>query len=216
MLRGGEAPAFSLVPQGVRNYPAHAQLEFKDEPMDARLARARMLLQDAGFGAGNPLALEVRYTNSETHRQVAVATAAMWKRIGVRATLLNSEQRVLLSKIRAGDFQVAQTRWYAEVRDPMTFVELLYSPSGPAINLSRYKNDELDSLVDSARNTADIARRAELIRAAETIALRDQAIAPLYFYMGKRLVQPWVTGWVDNERGIHLARWLGVDPSLKK
>lgn len=216
VLRGGEAPAFSLVPAGVENYPKHANLEFKDTPTGQRLQRAKSLLAEAGYSSSNPLELEIRYTNSETHRQVAVATAAMWKRIGVRARLLNSEQRVLLSKIRAGDFQVAQTRWYAEVRDPMTFIELLYSPSGPGINLSRYQDEQLDALVERARATVALDERAELIRQAETIALRDQAILPLYFYMGKRLVQPWVTGWVDNERGIHLARWLGVDPSLKR
>ncbi len=211
VLKGGEAPAFSLVPEGVRNYPDRAELSFKDDAMSARIGEAKSLLQQAGFGPGKPLKLQLRYTNSETHRQVAVATAAMWKRIGVRSELLNSEQRVLISKIRTGDFEVAQTRWYAEVRDPMTFVELLYSPAGPAINVSRYQNPDLDALIDRAKNTVDVGARAELILQAEQLALRDQGIAPIYFYMGKRLIQPWVKGWVDNPRGIHLARWLGVD-----
>ena len=92
----------------------------------------------------------------------------------------------------------------------MTYLELLHSASGP-INQSGYDNAQYDELVDRARNSADLDARAELMRQAEQLAMDEQAIMPVNFYMARRLVKPHVKGWVDNNRGIHLARYLWVE-----
>ena len=212
ITRGGEIPAYGIVPPGVLNYPESAEPTFKRQPHPERVQQARRLLAEAGFGPGNPLEFTLRYNTNEQHKRVAVAAVAMWKPLGVRVSLLNSEQRVLVADIRSGDFEVARASWFAEVRDPMTYLELLHSQSGP-INRSRYSNAEYDQLVDSARRSTDLAQRAALMLQAEQMALEAQAILPINFYVGKRLVKPYVEGWTDNPRGIHLARYLSVVPS---
>ena len=209
VLQAGEPPAHTLMPPGILNYPQKAYVDFKDTPMPERLAGARELLGAAGYGPSNPLGLTLHYNTSEKHRRVAVAMASMWKRLGVRTELYNSENKVLVSNIRSRDFDVARSSWFAEVRDPMTYLELLHSESG-SINQSGYHNPRFDALVDRARDTVDLQERAGLMRQAEAIALADQAIMPINFYIGKRLVQARVRGWVDNVRGIHRARYFSV------
>ncbi len=44
--------------------------------------------------------------------------------------------------------------------------------------------------------------------AAERIVLDDAAVAPLFFYVNKNLVNPDVTGFVDNLIDWHRARFL--------
>ncbi len=205
----GEPPAYGLVPPGVLNYPSPARAGFADMPNQDRVRKARALLAEAGFGPGNPLEFTLRYNTNEQHKRVAVAASAMWKQLGVRVRLLNNEMKVLVADIRAGDFEMARASWFAEVRDAMTYLDLLHSASGP-INQSGYHNEAFDALVDRARASADLDVRAELMRQAEQIAVDAQPIMPLNFYMARNLVKPKVQGWIDNNRGIHLGRYFFV------
>ena len=69
---------------------------------------------------------------------------------------------------------------------------------------------DLDKLLDSARQSADLEVRADFLRRAETLLLDEQPMIPLYVYSTKKLVSPGVTGWVDNSRSIHLSRYLSL------
>lgn len=206
----GEEPAYGLVPPGVLNYREPGRLDYEGRASAARRNEAAALLAEAGFGPNNPLRLTLRYNTNETHKRVAVAIAAMWKPLGVQLELVNSEQKVLLADIRNGDFEIARASWFAEVRDAMTYLELLHSGSGK-INQSRFVDPAYDELVDAARQAVDLDARAELMRRAEIYGLSAHALVPINFYVGRRLVKPYVRGWEPNPRGIHLARYLSVE-----
>jgi len=49
-----------------------------------------------------------------------------------------------------------------------------------------------------------------LLAQAETLALAEHPVAPLYYYSGRRLVSTRVSGWVENVRGVHVSRWLDL------
>jgi oligopeptide transport system substrate-binding protein len=63
-----------------------------------------------------------------------------------------------------------------------------------------------------ADNEPDAGRRAEILSRAETMMLNDAPIAPVYFYINKNLVNPRITGWIDNLVDHHRTRWLCVKP----
>ncbi len=67
-----------------------------------------------------------------------------------------------------------------------------------------------DGLLGAAARESDLGRRAGLLRQAEAIALEDQPVAPVYYFVGRRLVSPRLTGWKHNVRGIHLSRYMSV------
>jgi len=56
----------------------------------------------------------------------------------------------------------------------------------------------LDSVLDEASNTPDPQRRRSLLEAAERMVLADYPIVPLYFFVSKRLVKPFVYGVRSN------------------
>jgi len=39
-------------------------------------------------------------------------------------------------------------------------------------------------------------------------------VLPLYFYVNKHLVKPWVTGWSDNVMNIQYSKNLALDGGL--
>jgi len=197
------------VPPGVANYENPAEVEWKDTPYKDRLVMAKKLLVEAGFGPDNPLQFTLRYNTSENHKRIAVAVASMWKAIGVKVELFNSEVKVHYADLKQGDFQVARAGWIADYNDAQNFLYLLETRTGPN-NYGRYSNPKYNQLMLDAEITADLAKRAEMMRKAEAMAMADQPVIPIYHYVSKNLVSKKVVGFVDNPKDIHRWRYVSL------
>jgi len=209
VLKTGEVPAYSLVPPGTNNYGEPAYVSWMGVPYEARLAQARSLLAEAGFGPDNPLEFTLSYNTSENHKRIAIAVASMWKQLGARVELFNTEVKVHYDKLKQGDFDVARAGWIADYNDPQNFLYLLQSSSGP-LNYGRYANPEYDALMEQASATTDLTKRAGLMAQAESLAMRDQPVIPIYYYVSKNLVSNAVQGWQDTINDIHRSRYLSL------
>ena len=49
-------------------------------------------------------------------------------------------------------------------------------------------------------------KRAELMEAAERLMLEEQPIIPIYFYVSKHLIKPWVGGFEPNIMDHHYTK----------
>jgi oligopeptide transport system substrate-binding protein len=193
----GERPAYSWVPPGLNDYTP-ARLDYADLTQAERNRIALRLYQEAGYSAANPLRIEIRYNTSENHKKLAIAFAAMWKEtLGVVATLVNEEWKVFLETRKQKRItQVFRAGWIGDYNDPYTFIELFQSDHG--INDPGYNSPEYDALVAAIAVEIDAARRRELMQQAEALLLRDHAILPIYSYVSKHLIKPYVGGWQPN------------------
>jgi oligopeptide transport system substrate-binding protein len=210
VLRTGELPAYSFVPPGVGNYGEPAYVSWKDAAYQERVAQAKDLLADAGFGPDHPLKVQLRYNTSENHKKIAIAVAAMWKQqLGVETELFNAEVKVHYSDIQEGNFEVARAGWIADYNDAQNFLYLMDSATG-VLNYAGYASEEFDRFMAEAAATADLAARADLLRQAEAVSMADMPNIPIYYYVSKDLVATYVEGWVDNVKDIHRTRWLSV------
>ncbi len=209
VLKTGELAAYSFVPPGVAYYENPSEVEWKNIPFKKRQEMAKKLLKEAGFDKSNPLALTLRYNTSENHKRVAVAVASMWKQIGVKVELFNSEVKVHYADLKQGDFQVARAGWIADYNDAQNFLYLLETRTG-ANNYGRYSNPEYDKLMLEAEMTADLPKRAKLMQKAEAIAMADQPVIPIYHYVSKCLVAKNVIGFSDNPKDIHRWRYISL------
>src|SRR5260370_7008135 len=81
-------------------------------------------MREAGYGAGKPLKLQLAYNTSENHKKIAVALAAMWKKLGVEVELVNSELKVHYANLRQGDFQLGRAGWIPDSNDAQSFLFL--------------------------------------------------------------------------------------------
>jgi oligopeptide transport system substrate-binding protein len=210
VLKTGEIPAYSFVPPGTGDYGEPSYVSWKDEPYADRVARARKLLAEAGYGPDKPLTLQLRYNTSETHKKVAIAVAAMWKQLGITTNLLNADVAVHYDALKQGDFDVARAAWIADYPDPQNFLYLLQTSTGPN-NYGRYSNPQFDQLMDEAGKERDQAKRMDLMHQAEAIALGESATIPIFYSVSKNLVATYVKGWVDNTKDIHRIRYLSID-----
>ncbi|THB78595.1 MAG: peptide ABC transporter substrate-binding protein [Desulfobulbaceae bacterium] len=209
VLKTGELAAYSFVPPGVAYYDNPAEVTWKDMPFGERQKKAKALLAEAGFSPDKPLEFTLRYNTSENHKRIAVAVVSMWKAIGVKAELFNSEVKVHYADLKQGDFQVARAGWIADYNDAQNFLYLLETRTGPN-NYGRYSNPEYDKLMLEAEVTSDLQKRSELMLKAESLAMRDQPVIPIYHYVSKNLVSTKVQGFVDNPQDIHRWRYVSL------
>jgi oligopeptide transport system substrate-binding protein len=168
-------------------------------------------MRAAGYGPQKLLrtTLSLRST-APAERAEAAALQQMWREIWVQADIVASDQAVFYNSLREGDFEVAKASWGADFNDARNFLYLLMGDAGDGINYGRYKNGRFDALIRQSDLERDADRRAQSMRAAEAIAQRDAAWAPLYFTVTGDLVQPYVHGWVPNAIDENRTRWLSL------
>ncbi len=148
ITQGGELPAYSWMPPGVPGYDQQ-KLDFADMSMKERLAKAKKILKDAGYGPDNPLQVEILYNTSENHKKIAIAIASMWKALGVQVKLTNQEWKVYLDTRRKKNYQVARAAWIGDYLDPSDFMEQYMSDAGDS-NFIGYNNKDYDDLLHQA------------------------------------------------------------------
>ena len=206
ILGTGELPAYSWVPPGMANYPEVANVGWKDMPYDEKLAEAKKLLEGAGYSPDKPLSFTLRYNTNENHKRIAVAIAAMWKPLGVNVELYNTETKVHYDEMTNGVVEVGRAGWLADYNDADNFLNLL--KTGVPFNYGRWSNPDFDKLIDEANTMTDMAARAAKLKEAEQIALDDTAAFPIYYYVSRNVVKPYIEGFADNAFDIHRTRWL--------
>ena len=205
----GEIPAYGWVPPGVMNYTSQ-RFDFKSMERRQRLAEAKRLYRKAGYSENNPLHIELRYNTSENHRKVAITVAAMWKKaLGLRTELVNEEWKVFLKNRKQKQVtQVFRAGWIGDYNDAYTFAELMYSSHG--INDVGYQNPHYDRLLAKASLEKQPEKRRLLLEEAERVLLSDHPIIPIYFYVSKSLVKPYVGGFVGNVMDHHYTKHFQI------
>jgi oligopeptide transport system substrate-binding protein len=204
----GELPAYGFVPDGTANYASQrvswAKLSQADKDTEAL-----KLMKEAGYGPEKPLKLQLAYNTSENHKKIAVAIAAMWKKLGVDVDLVNTELKVHYANLRQGDFEVGRAGWIADYNDAQNYL-FLSQTSTKQQNYSKFSNPDYDKLMDQASVTSDVPKRAESMQQAETILLKELPVLPIYFYVSKNLVSTKVKGWEDNPFNVVYVRNLSL------
>ncbi|HEY5009044.1 MAG TPA: peptide ABC transporter substrate-binding protein, partial [Caulobacteraceae bacterium] len=207
LLRAGETPAYVFVPPGTDNYQPIAPPVWTTWPLARRQAAARALLAEAGYGPGHALKIEYKHSNAPASMLVAPALQADWKAIGVETTLAEEEGQIAYQDLRVRNFEVGSASWIADYNDATSFLGLQQSQTG-AQNYGDYKNPVFDALLAKADNEPDAKTRAAYLARAEEIMLSDATVAPVSFFVNKDLVNPRVTGWVDNLTDWHRIQYL--------
>jgi oligopeptide transport system substrate-binding protein len=208
--RAGNTASPSFVPSLVADYDSVPMPHLAETSVALTSAqrekRARDLLAAAGYDSNNPLKLTLRYVSGVQAKRSSLAIAAFWQRIGIEAQLHHSELKVHFSDLRQGDFQVAQAGWFGE-NNAEHYLGLLVSDTGN-VNYGRYANDQFDALMAHARTLGDVAQRNRVLREAESLVIATYPVLPLYSVGIRRLVNPQISGWFENARDVHPARFL--------
>jgi oligopeptide transport system substrate-binding protein len=209
ILKGGEIPAYSFVPEGMNGYPKTAEFAWKDEALDQRRAEAKALLEQAGYGPNKPLTFEYLYRASGNNPRIAPVLQENWTRIAewVKPEIRQVETKDLYKQMQSKDFILSDAGWVADYNDPYNFLYLLDSRTGP-MNYGGYSNPAYDKLIDQSNVELDPAKRAEILRQAEQLMLDETGVIPVLVRVTQDIVSPDITGYEDNAEDIHRSRYM--------
>ncbi|MGI9264069.1 MAG: peptide ABC transporter substrate-binding protein [Gammaproteobacteria bacterium] len=210
----GELPAYGFVPPGVGGYEAR-RYDWADWDEAARLELAGSLYKAAGYSHDNPLRVKLYYNTGENHKKTAIAIASMWRQtLGVETELINEELRVLLDHRRdRSRWELMRLGWVGDYDDPNTFLEIMQTGHGQ--NDTGFADPAFDELLQKASQTLDPDKRMALLAQAEQRLIEGYPVVPLYFYVTKRLVKPWVLGYTPGIMDHNYSRDLSIDTSAR-
>ena len=210
VVKEGGTPAFSYVPDGMPGYTP-ARLAFAGTAIAERLARARQLWTEAGYGRDHPLTIDFLTDDLPDYRLEAKAIAALWQQAlpGLTVKLDTNEYQVVTARLVRHDYQVAISSWNADFPDPWNFLAAWRRDAGTT-NVVAYGNADYEAALDRAEALLDGPARMAGLAAAERLLLDDFAILPYGFGNDRTLVAGRVGGWQANALSIHLSRYLSV------
>ncbi len=202
VLVGTGTDALSIVPPIVDSYDP-SFFAYAHDP-----AKARALLAEAGVENG----LEVELNFSDLYwweEGLAIQVADQLKQVGVSAKL----QRITGSDMRARAAPGRQDIAFFTfedgpiVLDPVYSMSLIAASTGVS-NRARYKNPELDALIDQAKATSDAVKRDAMMRAAQKIWMDDAPWILTVYPETFECMSPAISGWVphpdEHERWVDL------------
>lgn len=215
--QSGQVPADTFVPLGMADGNGG---EFKGDTSyydatstgAAMVEDAKKLMEEAGYsftdnGDGTykiDPAINMVYLTNEGTGHVAIAQAVQQDLalLGIGLEIQTQDWNVFLENRKQGSFTIAREGWLADYNDPVDMLEIFTSDSGNN-DMQLGKGDksdsapdwkEYDALVSEIRNTADFAKRVDLMHKAEDMLMETWAVVPLYYYNDIYMQKPNVEG----------------------
>ncbi|TAJ99467.1 hypothetical protein EPO44_10480, partial [bacterium] len=194
-----DALTWGVAPPEAQPFPRGSPWYFsiKDPYSIPDLAKARKLLEEAGYPKGLQLVAIVR--NETLIMNLAILVQAQLKRIGIDVKLEIMDRATHQARQTKHDFDVnpGHLGFYP---DPDR-IFYSYNHTDDPNNYGLYSNPEYMKLVEEGRRTGDIAERKEIYRKALEVMNSD----PHFIYLGHLPVaQAWrsyVKGFKTNVRG---------------
>lgn len=171
---------------------------FMQEPLkQVNYARAKKLLAEAGYPDGLDITL-IASDKPSTRTQLGVALREMAKPAGFRIKVQTMANSTYLDQVwKKGNFYVG---FYNMQATADAVFSLLYT-STASWNETRWNNPDFDKAVQSARETVDPAKRAELYGQAQKL-MHEQvpSVIPMFFDL-LAASRDYVAGYQLNPRG---------------
>ena len=200
---GSLVPATTLV-YPLSEYPEVEGYSYTDEN------EAVLLMNDAREKAGIsktkriPLVMQLS-ENAFNEEQVEAMKNAL-DPLGVDLKINFIPMAKYLETVATCDADIVSYNWIGDFADPLAFLELFRGDS--TLNVSGWKNDEFDSLIEKSSGISG-KERYELLAQAETILLNDGIILPVAHSVSLSIINKnAVGGWYDNAFNIHPLKYI--------
>ncbi len=176
VFAGAARPAETLLPPD--HWAAHPDLP----PYPHDLERARRLLREAGYGPANPLRLTYKTSSDPFRVRLATILQHQLAQAGIQVRIQSYDWGTFYGDVKAGRFQLYSLAWVG-IKLPDIFRYVFHSEAIPpaGANRGRYRNPEVDRLIEMAEGLDDLTRQAAYYRQVQAIVHRELPYVPLWY-----------------------------------
>ncbi len=201
IVQGGKASkggAMLAPPEGKWGLPAEelAKIAAYGGTAAERQARARKLMEEAGYGADKRLKVKVSTRDFQSYKDPALLLVDQLNQIYFDAELEIIESSLYYGRVTRGDYMVALNLTGSGIDEPDVTIGENY-PCKSQRNYTRYCNKAVDDLIDKQSQEFDVAKRKQMVWQIERI-MADDAARPI-IYHGQA-----ATCWHPHVKGIML------------
>ena len=195
LRRGFATTAVGIVPPMSWAFERNV-FDFKHDPNEAaRLLDAAGFPDPDGPGPLPRFRLSLKTSTTEVYRLQAAAVQHDLAQVGVAIDIRSSEFQTLSADVLRGNFQM-YTLQFVGVTDPDILRLVYHSQQVPpaGLNRVRYRNLEVDRLIEEASAATDDERRMALYTAAQRIIASDVPYISLWYKTNVAIFQPGIHG----------------------
>jgi peptide/nickel transport system substrate-binding protein len=180
------------------------------EDMEARRAKAKELLTEAGFADG--LQLELIQRRGPLYNRGAIANQADLKKAGINISIRLVDTATIGDVSRSGEFNIYTSPGSTLLDDPDGYWDRWLSTQSDTVNYSRYKSAKFDELFAKQSREIDIAKRIEIAREIDRLLLEDAVEQRSYYWFQSMSHWNNLQGWHMNfgDNVYNFGRWEEV------
>jgi ABC-type transport system substrate-binding protein/methyl-accepting chemotaxis protein len=203
-MEGQAIPAHGVFPPGMYSY----NRELAGYGFD--LDRALRLMEEAGYGSGleNTYPFDTRDNETAIKRSEYIIKSL--EKIGIKLILNPLPWSELLERGYRGDSLISMKGWVSDNGDPDNFLYPLFHSSsfGRAGNTFYYSNDNVDTMIESARSERNSQKRKTIYQNIEEIIVDDAPWIFLSHAVDWYVVSNKIGGFKVDPFGINKFRYL--------
>ena len=176
VMQGTRRAADSLVPPSIPGSQAAACEHCRHDPVEAR---ALLAAADTEITS-----VTLSHVRGASHAAIAQSMAAdLEAALGIDVDLEARDLRPFVQAVRAGEVPVFWLGWEASVPDPNSYLfPLFHSSQIGRDNVSRYRDPDVDRLLETARSAPTGAIAIPFQQIAERRILEDAPVLPLLWH----------------------------------
>jgi peptide/nickel transport system substrate-binding protein len=180
------------------------------EDMEARRAKAKELLTEAGFADG--LQMELIQRRGPLYNRGAIANQADLKKAGINISIRLVDTATIGDVSRSGEFNIYTSPGSTLLDDPDGYWDRWLSTQSDVVNYSRYKSAKFDELFAKQSREIDIAKRIEIAREIDRLLLEDAVEQRSYYWFQSMSHWNNLQGWHMNfgDNVYNFGRWEEV------
>ncbi len=161
--------------------------------------KARRLLAEAGFPAGQGLPLITLQTN-QNYADISQFIQHELSKLGVRLAIDVMPPATLREAVAKGEAKLFRASWIADYPDAENYLALFYSknhsPAGP--NYTRFTNPNFDRLYQKSLSITKDSLRHEIYRQLDQIVIENAPVVFLFYDQSVRFVPVEMEGMSVN------------------
>ena len=159
-----------------------------------------------GIDAEQELTISFAVNEGDWLKGQAEILKKAWEPLGVKLETIEIPSSEYLSKIEETEADIFSYTWIGDFADPLAFLELFRKNS--TLNVSGWKNDEFERLIEEASLVTD-ETHGKLLAQAEQLLLDDAEILPIQHPVSFNVIDlNAVGGWASNSFDIHPLKYL--------
>jgi oligopeptide transport system substrate-binding protein len=172
-----------FVPPGMPGFSDHIAL-----PYD--LARARLLLAEAGLPSGRNLA-GISLVTRKDRKVIAEFLQRQWRdNINHEIEIEDLGNQDYQNRLMRDQYSIAYAGWWADYADPDNFLRVCIYDAIPP----RLKAD-YDDLLEQARQTTNPSERLRIYQEMDRMLIDEALVIPLVYAQGHLMIKPWIKNY---------------------